>query len=190
VNLNSHLLVLRSDSATGMARVGWAVELPIGRFIHIDVICSSPVCAPILADDPLFPDYQTACHRARLHNAPLLEEQRRNNLANGWLPVPLTLHGSDTDPQPDDFGCYQLCAMQAMFRLSANERAVWAGISTDSITHIVPRRPLRPMQELEYHVWKHDILQRLSQRTEQVIRGELVVQASGLWFKPQREQGS
>ena len=187
MSVNSQLLVLRRDSATGITQVGWASELPLGRFIHIDTIAASAVCAPIYTGSPLYADYLNACRRAQQLNEPELQKQRRTNRANGWYPVPLNLNGHQASIQPDPCGIYQLCAQQAKFRLSGDCNAVWAGITRNRVTHILSRRPHRLMHELEYQVWKHHLLHILSQQAERIIRGDLVVQDSGLWFKPLRD---
>lgn len=176
--------MLRLDSATEFAVVGWAADLPPGRFIHIDTLCETDDCEPLSKQNPCFKQYTTACRRAQQINLPLLQKQEEIFLANGCLPVPMNLHDQNANVSPDDFGCYHVAAMQTMFKLTANIPSVWAVINTNTITHIQADQPPKSMEELEYQVWKHHCLNQLSQYPGEIHSGKLMVQESGLWFCP------
>ena len=182
--VNAHQLVLRRDSATGWARVDWASHIPLGRFIHIDVICDAQTIAPISKDSPLFASYERACQRARSLNVLLLQEQYQKNRTQNWLVVPLDLNDETVNTQPDEFGNYQAVATQAFYRLGRNAAEVWAVVNHETVSQVCSRWPSRPLQPLEYQVWKHHCLERLGQHPGETIEGRLVVQESGLWLAP------
>lgn len=105
-------------------------------------------------------------------------------LAKGCLQVPLDIDDGNTNTAADDFGCYQAAAMQTLFKLTANTTSIWAVVDDNVITHIRADQPPKPMQELEYQVWKHHTLNQLSQYRGEIRSGKLIVQESGLWFCP------
>jgi hypothetical protein len=185
-HLNSQQLVLRLDSATGFAKVGWAVDLPIGRFIHVELIGEAPSCGQISQNSPLFEEFHQACKHARKMNQPLIAAQQRSLQAKGCLAVPLDLNDDKAVTEPDEFGNFHEAAMAAMFRLSANFTSVWAVVNEQTISQLHSCRPPKTMEELEYQVWKHYILNQLAQFPGQITAGKLIVQESGLWFCPQQ----
>lgn len=182
--VNPHQLVLRLDSATGFAKVGWAADLPIGRFVHVDLIAETPQCGPISPNNPLFEDFNKACHRAQQINQPLISSQKSRLLAEGCLPVPLNLNDPHAATGADRFGSFQESATGAMFRLTANFASVWAVIDHQAIIQLRSRRPPRKMEELEFQVWTHYVLNQLRQFPGKITTGTLFVQESGLWFRP------
>lgn len=185
VDLNSQRLVLRLDSATGLARVGWASDLPMGRFIHVKLIAESPQCDPITPASPLFDEFNRACAQARHINQPIIDEQIRALLSQGCLPVPLDLNDPQAATAADEFGSYRESAMRAFFRLTANFAGVWAVIREQNIVQLQSRRPPGEMEELQYQVWKQAIMKQLSGYGGKISPGKLVVQESGLWFCPE-----
>jgi hypothetical protein len=185
-HLNAHQLVLRRDSATGFVKVGWAAELPIGRFIHIALIGETPDCGPIYQNSPLFEEFLQACQRAKDLNRPLSAAQKHDLQDRGCIPVPLDLNDSAAVTAPDAFGSFHEAAMGALFRLTGNISSVWAVVYENTITQLHPCHPQKTMEELEFQVWKHYILNRLTRYPGEITMGKLVVQESGLWFCPQQ----
>jgi len=189
-HVNQRQLVLRVDSATGYAKVGWAVDLPAGRFVHVEVIGEAQSCEAVTHDglphdSPLYENFLSACSRARNINRPLINEQKKANLAKGFLPVPLDLNDSKANTAPDIFGSYQEAAMSALFRLTSNFALAWAVINRQTVFHLRSCRPPQPMEELQFQVWKRHTLNALSQFPGEIIAGNLIIQESGLWFCPQ-----
>jgi hypothetical protein len=182
--VNPHQLVLRLDSATGFARVGWAVDLPIGRFIHVDLIAETPQCGPISPTHPLYKAFSQACRRAREINQPLIIDQADHLRAQGYLPVPVDLNDTTAATGPDAFGCFHEAAMAALFRLTANYASAWAVVRHHAVIQLHSCRPPREMSELEYQVWKQFVLKQLRQYPGDIITGKLSVRESGLWFYP------
>ena len=185
-HLNSQQLVLRRDSATGFAKVGWAVDLPIGRFIHVELIGESASCGPISQNSPLFDQFRQACRRAKTINQPLITAQQCSLRAKGCVAVPLNLNDADAVTDPDEFGIFHEAAMTALFRLTANFTTVWAVVNEQTISQLHSCRPPKAMEELEYQVWKQYILNQLAQYPGQITAGKLIVQESGLWFCPRQ----
>ncbi len=185
-HLNSQQLVLRVDSATGFAKVGWAADLPIGRFVHVELIGETPSCGPILQNNPLFEEFQQACRRARKMNQPLIAKQQHNLLAKGCIAVSLDLNDDSAVTEADEFGNFHQAAMAAMFRLTANFNLVWAVVNEQTVLQLQSCRPPKAMEELEYQVWKHYTLTQLGNYPGKIIAGKLIVQESGLWFCPQQ----
>jgi hypothetical protein len=182
--VNPHQLVLRLDSATGLARVGWAADLPIGRFRHVELVTETPQCGPISPGDPLFEAFTQACQRARQINLPLVNAQAHSLLANGYLPVPLDLNAPDAVTCPDAFGSFHEAAMAALFRLTANVASVWAVVEQQTVVQLHSCKPPRQMEELEYQVWKRFILNQFDEYPGDILAGKLIVRESGLWFYP------
>lgn len=183
-HVNPHQLVLRLDSATGFARVGWAVDLPVGRFIHVDLIAETPQCGPISPTHPLYEAFYRACRRARKINQPLITEQANQLRAQGYLPVPLDLNDTAAETGPDAFGCFREAAMATLFRLTGNYALVWAVVQQHTVVQLHSCRPPREMAELHYQVWKQYVLKQLAQYTGEITTGKLSVRESGLWFLP------
>ncbi|WP_455205514.1 hypothetical protein [Kaarinaea lacus] len=181
---NANQLVLRLDSATGFATVGWATELPQGRFIHLELIGEAEDCTPIDNGNPMFELYQRACLRACGINQALIDKQQQYYRAKGCLRVPLDLHNRNGSSSADEFGCYRAAAMQSLFRLTGNFTAVWVVIQAATIVRLCSRQPPKPMETLEFQVWKHHILKQLAQTPGEIKTGNLLVQESGLWFCP------
>lgn len=182
VTRNSKRLVLCQDSATGFVQIGWDTDLPPGRFVHLEVIGESAECHPLTRHSPHYASYQAACARARQLNAGELAKQIQTNIRRGRLPVPLDLH-ADTSEQADEVGLYLSAAMQALHRLTANCREVWAVVARQAVIHIEPCRPVRAFDELAYQVWKHHTLSELQKLSGDIRAGKLIVQESGLWFE-------
>jgi hypothetical protein len=180
---NPNQLVLRRDTRTGIAHVGWAAELPLGRFSHIELIFEADDCAPITAVSAHFALHQQACQKARALNVPLLAAQRERLLALGWLPVPLDLNDPCAGAAHDALGCYKAAAMRALYRLTANLTAVWVVVDGNDITQVQAREPRRAMERLEFEVWKHHRLSELARSPGDIRQGCLVVEDSGLWFR-------
>lgn len=184
---NANQLVLRLDSATGFATVGWATELPPGRFIHLELIGEAEDCTPIDNGNPMFQLYQRACQRASEINRALIHKQQQHYLAKGYLQVPLELHSRNSGSSADEFGCYRAAAMQSLFRLTGNITAVWVVIQASAIVRLCSRQPPKQMETLEFQVWKHHILKQLAQTPGDIKTGNLLVQESGLWFCPDEQ---
>lgn len=181
---NSNLLVLCHDTATGFAQIGWAADLPPGRFIHLAVICESAERHPLTPRSPHFQAYQTACAKARELNQAELLNQVKANTQQGRLPVPLSLAAGE-NLGADEFGSSLQAAMRTLHRLTGNCQAAWAVVMEQEIIHVRSRRPDKPFNELEYQVWKHHTLSQLENYHGEIIAGRLLVQESGLWFEPE-----
>ncbi len=184
LELNPYQLVLRLDSATGFARVGWAADLPMGRFIHVELIAESYECGPISPGHPLYEEFNRACHHAQQLNQPLIAAQMRDRVSHGCLPVPLDLNDPDAATAADPFGSYREPAMRALFRLTGNSTTVWAAVKDDQVLQLHTTQPSKPMEELQFQVWKRRVMKLLDQYGGQIIAGNLVVQESGLWLCP------
>ena len=178
---NPNLLVLCLDTATGFARVGWAADLPPGRFIHLDIIVESGDCHPLTSNSPHYAHYQQACERARQLNLPALDKQIAFNQQQGWFRVPLT-EETPAACTSDDFGCYLDAATHSLYRMTANVLEVWAVVDGSSISHIQSRHASPAYTELEYQVWRHHTLSKLKTHPGKILSGRLRVQESGLWF--------
>lgn len=181
---NSQLLVLRRDTATGFSRVGFHSELPLGRFEHIALICEVPSCTPVQPDSPFFAEYAAACEIACQLNHQLVEQQQQQNQLQGWLNVPLDLGEPQSTIQGDEFGSYEVQAQKTLYRLTRNVTEVWACVSDNQVRHIQSRYPPREMEMLDYQVWKHHQLAKISELPGVIATGRLIVQESGLWFAP------
>ena len=179
-----NLLVLRRDTATGFYAVGWDSDMPIGRFAHIEVICETASSEPIGPTHELHDAYTTACQKACAFNAPLLEEQCQHATARGWLPVPLDLHRSTQIIGADVFGSQQVCAMQTRHRLCGNQPQVWCVLAAGVVVDVRACEPPRRMEPVEFHVWQHQQRQQMQTYGDEIRRGQLIAQESGLWFCP------
>ncbi|MFO7602382.1 MAG: hypothetical protein R6X06_01050 [Gammaproteobacteria bacterium] len=180
--LNPQQLVLRRDTATGLLRVGWETDMPVGRFAHLRLICE--VDAPCLppADPAHEAAYQAAMAEARRCNQALLEQQAQQQRAQGWHPVPPTLSPRQPPPAADEFGNATAAAMQLCFALTHNVPQAWAVLDQGEIVHVRARRPQRQLDALAYQVWYHQQQRQLHELGAQVLTGRLQVCASGLWF--------
>lgn len=177
----ANLLVLRRDTATGLSKVGWAADMPLGRFEHIQSVCEVQDF-PDTPSHPQHQDYVAACRRARQLNAPLIEHKRRCLQESGCIPVPLDLDERNRRIEADAFGSYQYLAQQARYRLSANANEVWAVVAANRVIRVHSCNPPRRMEALEYQVWKNHCLAGLMALEGAVYRGRLRVCESGLWF--------
>ena len=184
IKANPQQLVIRIDTASGVAKVGWAAELPLGRFEHIDLVCEAAHCQPLTKTHPHYADYLQACIQAKKFNAPVIQNQYRENRSKSWLPVPLDLNDEKVTTNPDDFGNYQTLAMHTFFRLCRNHSEAWAVVEQNNIIQLQSRKPPWEMEELEYQVWFHHTLQQLAKYPGEIKSGNLAVQPSGLWFIP------
>ena len=179
-----NLLVLRRDTATGFYAVGWDSEMPIGRFTHIELICQTASSETITPQHATYATYMAACHKAREFNAPLLEEQIRQALVKGWLSVPLDLQQALSAYKPDLFGCLQVCAQQARYRLCRNHPYVWCVLADGVVVNVRASTPPRVMEAVEFHVWEHQQQRQMQQIGDEILEGQLIALESGLWFSP------
>jgi hypothetical protein len=181
ISPSSKLLVLRRDTATGFARVGWATDMPLGRFAHIEQVCETGHY-PLDDRHPQYRLYCLACRRARHLNQALIDDQHQSLVQQGCVPVPLTLNDASAEDGADEFGSYLSSAMRALFRLTANVTEVWALIAGQTVVALQSCQPPRPMEALEYQVWKNHCLAKLAEAEGNLAHGKLVVRESGLWF--------
>lgn len=183
--VNSQQLVMRRDCSDMLVKVGWAVDMPLGRFEHLELITECDHCQVIHADNPLYEIYQTACLRARQMNLEVILQQQQQLSHAGWKLIEngeLTQLAGLNSTGGDEFGSLRSCAMQMLFQLSANHPFVWCVLHDNKITHVQSKRPPKSMEELEAQVWKHHLLSQLQQMPGELISGRLVVKESGLWF--------
>lgn len=179
-----NLLVLRRDTATGFYAVGWDSDMPIGRFAHIELICETASSEPIGPQHEFFAAYTAACQKACELNSPLLEKQIQQAISKGWLAVPLDLHGSDSAIDSDLFGRRQVLAMHTRHRLCANKPQVWCVLDAGVVVDVRACDPPRRMEPVEFHVWQHQQHQQMQAYGDEIRRGQLIAQESGLWFCP------
>lgn len=179
-----NLLVLRCDTATGFFKVGWDTDMPIGRFSHTEVICETTSSETITPDSPYYSDYTSACRKACVLNAAKLEAQQATSQAQGWIQVPLNIHHPDLEVNPDPFGIWLDLAMQTLHRLCNNKPYVWVAITEAGIVSVRPSEPPRPMEAVEFQVWRNQQLTKLAEFGGEIQKGKLIVQESGLWFCP------
>lgn len=171
-----------------LTKVGWAVDMPLGRFEHVELLAECEHCLPLQSlnrGDPLFDVYQSACQRVRQLNQALLQQQRQQLIEVGWMPVDsgqlAQLDGLNFN-QSDDFGSQQASAMQLLFALTANHPFVWCVEQNDRIVYVQSMQPPKEMEELERQVWKHHLLSQLSKMPGRLLIGKLLIKESGLWF--------
>lgn len=181
---NPRQLVLRRDTATGMAQVGWETDLPIGRFQHLELICEPEDSLLPRLESKHYAAYQAACMHAREANTLLLQQQRQQRLVQGYLYVPFELSPDSSALCADQFGNYQNAAMKLLFQLTRNNRQVWVVVYGKTIVHVRPREPNKELDTLAYQVWLHQQLHQLEQIQGQRQEGSLFICESGLWFKP------
>lgn len=173
---------MRRDSATGLTQVGWESDLPLGRFVHLELICE--LTENILPDSSseFYTAYQAAIQQARQANALMLEQQRQQNQAKGWYLVPFTLAQRQADLESDCFGNYTAAAMRLHFLLTRNIKPAWAVVRAGRIVHLRAREPAKELDELSYQVWYHQQRHQLEQIQGSLLEGELYICESGLWF--------
>lgn len=179
-----NLLVLRCDTATGFYQVGWDSDMPIGRFTLGEVICETTSSEPISSTSAYYERYMTACRQACELNAPIMTQQTNSALEAGWFSVPLDLHRSQQEITADPFGSLLTYAMQTRYRLCAHKKWVWCAIKNGLVVDIRACEPPRKMEPVEFHVWQHQQQQQMQQIGNEILRGTLIAQESGLWFCP------
>jgi len=182
---NAQQLVLRRDSSDSLIKVGWATEMPLGRFEHLALIAECTNCEPLHTEHPLFPAYQSACRQARESNQRVLQQQQQQLHQSGWQRLDaayltqLPIAESDVC---DDFGSLREHAMKLLFLLTANYPFVWCVEQDSHIVYVQSKKVPAKLQELEAQVWTHHRLSLLQQMPGHVSDGRLVVKESGLWF--------
>ena len=182
----THQLVMRRDTRNGLVCVGWARDMPLERYEHLSLIVESNQAAPLLAGTDYFADYESACHEARTLNQAILSRQAEQHSRDGWLVVPLNLRSDTSLYIPDSVGSYQQVAMQALHRLTRNVTEVWAACDGSQVRDVCARTPPRPMEAVEFQVWRQQVLKHLLEQSASVYSGKLMVTHSGLWFKPEQ----
>lgn len=180
-------IVVRRDTATGLVMVGYATDMPLERFEHLEELCATRDSAPLRAGHRHFDVYARACARAAASNRQLLEIERTEAIGRGWVVVPLDLKTTNAGSSADAFGSYRAAAMQTLFRLSANDAEVWAVVEDARVVAVHARAPRRAMDALERAVWRRYWLRSLGRTGGRVFEGKLVAKDSGLWFCPERE---
>ena len=180
--MNSHQLVIRCDTANGYYKVGWAAELPLGRFKHIELLVETDNLSVLNSNNPQHVIYKKACDRVSELNLSLIIKEHEEKQALGWRDVALNLNDNTVQVLPDEFGCFNILATKTRYRLSKNSSQVWAVILSSEVVQIKARYPTRRMAELEYQIWKNHRLDKLSQYGGEIFQGALVVCCSGLWF--------
>jgi len=184
----THQLVIRRDTRSGIVCVGWARDMPLERYLHIALVTETSRAGPLHAAADLYPLYEDACRQARALNHATLEKERARHVREGWLEVPLDLHDQKASRLADSVGSYQQSAMQALHRLTRNITEVWAACDDCRVCDVCARTPPRPMQAVEFQVWKHQVLMRLHETATTVVPGKLIVTHSGLWLKPEADE--
>lgn len=179
---NPRQLVLRRDTATGLTQVGWASDLPVGRFDHLALVGESVNNRLPDSTSEYYAAYHAALQRAREANGHLLAQQVRHHQSQGWYRVPFELASNRQALQADNVGNYAAAAMQLHYQLTRNRKPAWAIILQETIVHVRARYPQEHLDELTYQVWYHQQLQQLSKQDGTVLEGELMTCESGLWF--------
>ncbi len=179
---NPRQLVLRRDTATGLTQVGWETDLPVGRFLHIALICE--LAENILPEtgSEFFAAYQTALHQAREANYLMLQQQIQHNQARGWHRVPIELASHHEVLKPDSIGNYAAAAMQLHFHLTHNTKQAWAVLRNEVIVHVRASQPRKELDELTYQVWYQQQRTQLQEIGGTLLAGNLIICESGLWF--------
>lgn len=181
---NPRQLVMRRDTATGLTLVGWAADLPIGRFEHLKLIGDAVGNALPEPGDEYYETYQSALENARQANTQCLEQQVQLLQSKGWLRVPFELANAKHAVQTDTVGTYTAAALRLHFQLTHNCKQAWAILQEGTVAHVRARHPRYALDELTYQVWYHQQLQQLKQMGGILTEGELKVCESGLWFEP------
>lgn len=180
--LNPKKLVLRQDTATDLVQIGWDAELPLGRFLHLALICESNNHTMPDVDSEHYPAYQAGIRQARKTNEAILRQQTHEYLNKGWYPVPLSLANPASPLCADEVGLLTNAAMQLHYQLTRNCKHVWVTIVNEHITHVRRREPNRKLDELSLQVWYHQQQHQLASMHGTVASGHLLVSESGLWF--------
>lgn len=179
---NPRQLVMRRDTATGMTSVGWDVELPLGRFAHLELICETEQNLLPQPESQAYPSYQAALDEARRANQLCLQRQTQQNQRKGWYQIPFALADEQQVMQADRFGNFFAAAMQLHYQLTQNRRQAWMVIQHNTPICVRARYPRRELDELTYQVWYHKQLHELNALPGTLLEGELIACESGLWF--------
>lgn len=179
---NPRQLVLRRDTATGLTLVGWATDLPVGRFEHLELICESASSILPECDSEYYASYQSALDLARQANNLILEQQVRLNQSQGWYRVPFALAHDQQTMRADSFGNYAAAAMQLHYQLTQKCKQAWALLQRGTVVHVRARFPKKTLDVLTYQVWYHKQLHELSKMGGTLMEGTLIICESGLWF--------
>lgn len=179
---NPRQLVLRRDTATGLTLVGWASDLPIGRFEHLELIGESANNSLPNSASDYYAAYHAALQTAREANTLLLEQKIRHHQSQGWYRVPFDLASNRQALQADSVGNYAAAAMQLHYQLTQNRRQAWAILRHGTIVHVRARHPEARLDELTYQVWYHQQQQQLNELGGMKLEGDLMTCESGLWF--------
>jgi hypothetical protein len=183
--VNTHQLVLRCDTTNGYYKVGWASDLPLGRFKHIELLLEVENLIALKVNNPTnqhFTTYIDACKRVSVLNQSLITQEQRNNQASGWFNVALNLSDQNDTVTADEFGCFNNIATKTRYRLSKNCRVVWAVVKESIVVQIEARYPDLKIDELKYQIWKQHKLGKLNESGGDIKEGKLLVCHSGLWF--------
>lgn len=179
---NPRQLVLRRDTATGLTLVGWAADLPVGRFQHLELICESANNILPDSESEYYASYQSALHHASQANQLMLERQARKNQSKGWQRVPFELAHDLQPMKADSVGNYAAAAMQLQYQLTRNCKRAWVIIQRETVMHVRARYPKKELDELTYQVWYHVQLRELNKMGGTLLEGDLIICESGLWF--------
>lgn len=185
---NLQQLVLRRDTVDHLTKVGWAIDMPLGRFEHIALLAESETCPMLQAlpdEHPLSPIYHEACRRAQHINRQCITQQQLELVQTGWkliqgcyLPQ---LKGVNFD-QADEFGSLRYAAMKMLYQLTANHPWVWCIEHDNHIVQVQSKQVPKKMEELESQIWLHHTISQLEKMPGRLLDGKLVVKESGLWF--------
>jgi len=175
-------MVLRRDTATGLTLVGWEADLPVGRFLHLELVFESAKSILPEHGSEDYAAWQSALNQARQANQPILEQQVRHNLAMGWYFVPFELALNHQAIEADSVGNYAAAAMQLHYQLTKNCKHAWVIIQSETIEHVRARYPKKILDELTYQVWYHQQLTQLNKMGGTLLEGRLNICESGLWF--------
>ena len=179
---NSRQLVLRRDTATGLTLVGWATNLPLGRFVHLELICESAKNILPDSDSEYFGSYQSALQHAHQANNLMLEQQVRYNQTKGWYRVPFDLAHDQQEMKADSVGNYAAAAMHLHYQLTRNRKQAWVIIRHGTVVHVRARYPKKQLDEFTYQVWYHKQQHELNKMSGTLLEGNLMICESGLWF--------
>ncbi len=180
--MNTHQLVIRCDTTNGYYKVGWASELPLGRFKHFELLLETENQAVLTPKNPDYSVYQDASNQVSELNQALILKETQEKKAVGWYFVPLNLNDTTVKILPDEFGCFNISASKTRYRLSKNSSEVWAVITENEILQVEARYPVQKLTQLKYQIWKNYKLDKLKQHGGIIKQGKLVVCFSGLWF--------
>jgi len=179
---NPWQLVMRRDTATGLTHIGWAEDLPLGRFEHLALVCEASTAVLPVKGSEQYPAYQLALENAQQSNIGLLEQQASFNRSRGWYAVPFTLVQDRDNAHPDSVGSYAAAAMQLHYQLAGHCKRVWAIMNENRIVHVRARYPKKELDALTAQVWYFRQLNELQTIGGQLLEGTLIVCESGLWL--------